>query len=189
MPLPAPAAREPAHTRVVTCLGFTREDNLWDIEGRMVDTKPYRFSNQDRGGWIEAEEALHDMSIRLTVDLDLNVIDAVAVIDASPYSYCHSIAAIATQLIGLQIAPGWTKKSKAAMGLNLGCTHLTELLGPIATTAIQNITSAKIQRLKQQSEAKTSSRLTFINSCHSYASHSPVVKTHWPDQYCPAPPE
>jgi hypothetical protein len=99
VPLTQPVSRELAHTRVVTCHGYRREDDLWDIEGRIVDTKPYRFQNRDRGGWIEADEALHDMSIRLTINLDLEVIDVDAVIDHSPYNYCKSISSIARNLI------------------------------------------------------------------------------------------
>jgi hypothetical protein len=180
MPLPTPEKRALVHTRVVTCHGFKREDNHWDIEGRIVDTKPYDFPNKDRGGTIRAGEPLHDMSIRLTIDIDLNVIEAEAVIDASPHNYCKSIASVARQLVGLQIAPGWTLKSKAAMGKNRGCTHLTELLGPVATTAIQTIASAKWRRT---SSSKQASAKSFIGSCHSYQVDSPVVKEHWPDLY------
>ena len=180
MPLASPAKRKLAHTRVVTCCGYQREDELWDIEGRIVDTKPYRFKNRDRGGWIEADEALHDMSIRLTVNLDLEVLDVDAVIDASPYNYCKSVTSVAKNLVGLRIAPGWTKNSKRAMGNNSGCTHLTELLGPVATTAIQTIVSAKIKRNEGKPRGGSSS---FLNTCHSYAADSPVVKLHWPELY------
>ncbi len=180
MPLSEPVARKLAHTRVVTCRGYSREDGLWDIEGRIVDTKPYRFENRDRGGWIEADEALHDMSIRLTVNMELEVIDVDAVIDASPFNYCKSVSAQARNLIGLSIRPGWTAKSKQAMGANRGCTHLTELLGPVATTAIQTIASAKSRQAGNK--GKRASNL-FINSCHSYAEDSPVVKLHWPQHY------
>ena len=180
MPLTESAARKLAHTRVVTCQGFEREDGLWDIEGRIVDTKPYRFQNRDRGGWIEADEALHDMSIRLTINLDLEIIDTDAVIDHSPYNYCKSVAAVARNLIGLKIAPGFTQKSKQAMGLGRGCTHLTELLGPVATTAIQTIASAKSRRGNKDGK---SGKPAFLDTCHTYASDSPVVKLHWPDYY------
>ncbi len=180
MPLSEPAARKPAHTRVVTCKGYSRDDGLWDIEGRIVDTKPYRFQNRDRGGWIEADEALHDMSIRLTVNLELEVVDVDAVIDASPFNYCKSISSIARNLIGLRIQPGWTQKSKTAMGANRGCTHLTELLGPVATTAIQTIASA---RRRGDKTGKASGENAFLNTCHSYADDSPVVKVHWPQHY------
>lgn len=180
MPLSKPVSRELAHTRVVTCHGYRREDDLWDIEGRIVDTKPYRFNNLDRGGWIEADEALHDMSIRLTVTIDLEVVDVDAVIDASPYNYCKSANSMARNLIGLRIAPGWTDKSRRAMGANLGCTHLTELLGPVATTAIQTIASERSQRSDRQGEKRAPA---FLNACHSYADTSPVVKLQWPEHY------
>lgn len=180
MPLTEPAARQLAHTRVVTCHGYRREDDLWDIEGRIVDTKPYRFRNRDRGGWIEAEEALHDMSIRLTINLDLEVVAVDAIIDASPYNYCKCVVAVAQNLVGLRIAPGWTQKSKQAMGNNRGCTHLTELLGPVATTAIQTIASEKIKRSKNKPHGGGNA---FLNTCHTYADSSPVVKLHWPEHY------
>lgn len=180
MPLSKPVSRKLAHTRVVTCHGYRRDDDLWDIEGRIVDTKPYRFKNRDRGGWIEADEALHDMSIRLTLTLDLEVVDVDAVIDASPYNYCKSAMDMARNLIGLRIAPGWSDKSKRAMGANRGCTHLTELLGPVATTAIQTIASEWIRR----SEGSVDKRPpAFLNSCYSYADTSPVVKLQWPEFY------
>jgi hypothetical protein len=180
VPLSKPVSRKLAHTRVVTCHGYRRDDDLWDIEGRIVDTKPYRFTNRDRGGWIEADEALHDMSIRLTVTLDLEVVDVDAVIDAAPYNYCKSAMEMARNLIGLRIAPGWSGKSKRAMGADRGCTHLTELLGPVATTAIQTIASEWIRR----SEGSVDKRPpAFLNSCHSYADTSPVVKLQWPEFY------
>jgi len=183
MPLSKSITRELAHTRVVTCHGYKREDGLWDIEGQIVDTKPYRFANKDRGGFIEADEALHDISIRITIDIGMKVIDAEAVIDSSPYNYCKCVVAIAKNLIGLKIAPGWTLKSKAAMGKNRGCTHLTELLGPVATTAIQTISSEMMKRSVQADVKPIESASLFLNSCHSLATDSPVVRENWPKQY------
>jgi len=180
VPLSNPVSRKLAHTRVVTCQGYRRDDDLWDIEGRIVDTKPYRFRNRDRGGWIEADEALHDISIRLTVTLDLEVIDVDAVIDESPYNYCKSAMAMARNLIGLRIAPGWSDKSKRAMGANRGCTHLTELLGPVATTAIQTIASERIRRSESAGGQRPPA---FLNTCHTYTDTSPVVKLQWPEHY------
>jgi hypothetical protein len=183
MPLSAPTERKLTHTRVVTCRGYERHDKLWDIEGRIVDTKPYAFPNRDRGGEIKADEPLHDMSIRLTIDADLNVLDAEAVIDDSPYNYCKCVTPIVRQLIGLQIVHGWTSKSKSAMGLNRGCTHLTELLGPIATTAIQTIFSKRPDRDANNARKIKKPSSAFIDSCHSLSADSPVVKEHWPDKY------
>ena len=66
------------------------------------------------------------------------------------------------------------------MGANRGCTHLTELLGPVATTAIQTIASA---RRRGGQRRKSSGENAFLNTCHSYADDSPVVKVHWPQHY------
>ncbi len=181
MPLSKPAERELMHTRVVTCHGYQRADGLLDIEGRIVDTKPYRFKNRDRGGWIAADEPLHDMSIRLTLNLDLEVVEVEAVIDASPYNYCKSATSVARNLIGLKIAPGWTQKSKMALGNTRGCTHLIQLLGPIATTAIQTIASNRIRRPAESRPRRGAA--AFLDTCHSYASDSPVVQEHWPEHY------
>lgn len=179
MPLSPVQNRKLLHTRVVTCKGFQRDDELFDIEGHLVDTKPFEFPNKDRGGSIKAGEALHEMWIRLTIDAELKVKDAEASIDNSPYNYCKSISAVFKGIIGLQIAPGWNRRIKTIMGGTKGCTHLTELLGPMATTAIQTIFAEK------NSHGKESKKLTpgFINSCHSHATDSPVVKEHWPDAY------
>ncbi|MCP4431928.1 MAG: DUF2889 domain-containing protein [Gammaproteobacteria bacterium] len=191
MPLSPATDRKLAHTRVVTCTGYRRNDGLWDIEGRIVDTKPYGFPNRDRGGRIEAEEALHDMSIRLTVNNSLEVKAVEAIIDASPYNYCKSVTDIANNLVGLSIAPGWAARSKIAMGKNRGCTHLTELLGPIATTAIQTLTSERMKKQHSDVDNRNNNHLDdrwdrkspFIDSCYSLAADSPVVEIHWPDQY------
>ena len=75
MPLSAPrAAREHLHDRRYDFQGFRRKDGLWDIEGRMTDSKTYSFPNEYRGE-IQAGEPLHDMRIRLTLDDHFTVTD------------------------------------------------------------------------------------------------------------------
>ena len=49
MPLCNPVSRKLAHTRVVTCHGYRRDDDLWDIEGRIVDTKPPNYRQRKQG--------------------------------------------------------------------------------------------------------------------------------------------
>ena len=50
MPLEKPHPRKHIHTRDIQCLGYQRDDGLWDIEGTIMDTKTYSFDNIDRGG-------------------------------------------------------------------------------------------------------------------------------------------
>lgn len=181
MPLPpAPVAREHVHTRTVSCLGFEREDGLFDIEGRMTDTKTYDIDNRDRGGQIKAGEAIHDMSIRLTIDLNFTIHQVDAVIDYAPFNVCPRIAERFKQLEGEQIAAGWNRKIKTLFAGAQGCTHLTELLGPIATTAFQSTTRAR--RLRGES-SQANSFNPLVNSCHALAEDSEVVQLMWPEQY------
>ena len=188
MPLSTPTARKELHKRVVTCKGYLREDDLWDIEGNMVDTKPYRFENIDRGGYIEAEEPLHDMWIRLTIDDQLKVHAAEAVIDYSPYSGCPNIAPDYSKLVGLSMGLGWNKTVRTLTRGTAGCTHLTELLGPMATTAFQTIFSGRNEGVKSEVEIplvkEVKARPAMLNTCHSFdAKKSPVVKRDYPEYY------
>nr|CAA6826682.1 MAG: Unknown protein [uncultured Thiotrichaceae bacterium] len=184
MPLSTPARRQSSHTRVVTCNGYEREDGLWDIEGRIVDTKALPFSNKDRGGSIEAGEALHDMSLRLTIDTDMKIHAAEQCTDFSPYNYCQTVEHFCENLIGQHIGPGWTKMTKIKMGAGKGCTHLTELLIPMATTAFQTLVKAKSTGRTSGSAHSSPPKIPgFMNSCHALQVDGPIVKEHWPQFY------
>ncbi len=184
MPLPPAAARQLTHTRVVTCQGFEREDGLWDIEGHIVDTKAYSFPNADRGGTLAAGEPLHSMRIRLTIDSNMRIHAAAQSTEYSPYHYCHQVEHFCKNLVGQHIGPGWTRKVKTLMGSSSGCTHITELLGPVATTAFQTLVKARSEHTAQPpepSQPTTPPRL--LNTCHALQATSPVVKGLWPAFY------
>jgi hypothetical protein len=179
MPLSTPSPREHLHTRNYDFRGYRREDGLWDIEGRMTDTKTYGFANDWRGE-IKAGEPIHDMLLRLTLDDDLLIRDIEVATAASPFQMCGDITAKYAALKGQRIGPGWSKRVKDAFGGAAGCTHQTEMLVAIATAAYQTIFSA---RKKWDSIDGATKRPAFIDSCHALASGSPVVKRHWPDFY------
>ena len=179
MPLPTPAARTLKHTRRVTCEGYKRDDGLWDIEAHLIDTKTFPLKNRDRaGGEIAPEEPLHGLSIRITIDMALNIIDAVASMDYTPFNSCQSITGAYKQLIGIQIAPGFTAKTKALFSGRLGCTHLLELLGPLATTAYQ-ATHQEREILENHWQDK-GNKPPMLDTCHTLAANGPIVKELWP---------
>lgn len=179
MTLSKPVSRKLLHNRKVECFGFERDDGLWDIEGHLVDTKTYDFANRDRGS-IRAGEPLHEMWLRLTLDLDLKVHDVEARTVWGPYSICGDITEDFKALVGLSIKPGWTQKTRELLGGIKGCTHLVELLGPIATTAFQTVYAARAQRSKAAGKRE---RPALIDSCHAWASDSPVVAKRFPEFY------
>lgn len=182
MPLsPARAPRKLLHTRTITCHGYEREDGLWDIEAHMTDVKTYPFPNQDRGGEIKAGEPLHDMWMRLTLDQDFTIQDAEARTDWAPFNLCAEINTRYQQLIGMTIQPGWNLKIKQLFNGVAGCTHLTDLLGPMATAAVQTIHPRRQGERAPNAGASTKPRL--IDSCHALRSDSEVVRQHWPRFY------
>jgi hypothetical protein len=180
MPLSTPVGRKPMHTRTVECRGYLRDDGLWDIEGHLVDTKPFDLPNRDRGGKIATGEPLHEMWIRLTVDVDLVVHEVEACTDHGPYAICPAIVDNFKVLKGVTIKAGWTQKTRELLGGTRGCTHLVELLGPIATTAFQTIYPV---RAKLEKHAPPSHKPGLINTCHAYADDGPIVKERWPQYY------
>ena len=115
MPLSSPAARKELHLRQVEVRGYQREDGLWDIEGRLVDTKTYGFDNFDRGR-IEAGQPIHQMMLRLTLDDELTIIDAEAVTEESPYHVCKAVGPNFARLKGIRIGAGWRRQVQAAVG-------------------------------------------------------------------------
>jgi hypothetical protein len=188
MPLSPAAPREHIHTRSIDCRGYRRADGLWDIDGHLTDTKTYGFSNHFRGE-LPPGAPVHDMWLRLTVD-DKLVIHAVeAVTEAGPYDVCPSIAPNFQRLVGLRIYPGFHKQVRDRLGGVQGCTHLVDLLGPLATTAYQTVFPYRAREYEERvargeiAPRSLSRRPKLVDSCHAFASDGEVVKRYWPDFY------
>ncbi|MBI3199439.1 MAG: DUF2889 domain-containing protein [Rhodospirillales bacterium] len=197
MPLSPPIGRQHLHTRRVVCQGFFRDDGLWDIEGRITDEKTYDHANEWRGA-LKPGDFVHDMSIRLTVDQAFKIVDVEAVTDKSPYRMCGDIAPDFRKLIGLRIGGGFHRAVRERLGGIHGCTHIVELLGPVATTAFQTMSSGKARELSRAHLAKSGNppepatadappkprrRPYVIDTCHAWAADGAVVKRWAPDFY------
>ncbi len=175
MSLSAPAARQPLHTRRVVCQGFRRDDGLWDIEGRLLDTKSYDFPNRDRGGAIAAGEPIHEMAVRVTIDDGYVIHKVEAVTLQAPFSICGAVAPAFAALEGLSLGPGFLRHVRERFGGVAGCTHLIELMAPIATTAFQTLAP-----LVGAEAGKDARRPRIIDSCHALAADGGVVAREWP---------
>lgn len=180
MPLPESAPRRLIHTRAIECKGYQREDGLWDIEAHLVDTKTDVHTRRNGGRERQPGEPVHDLWLRLTIDLDMKIHDAEAVTDAGPYAHCGDITPNFKQLRGITIGPGWRRAIAERVGGVKGCTHLVELLGPLGTTAFQATGRARQARDAARAVAK---RPYQINSCHVYKDDSDEVRERWPQFY------
>jgi hypothetical protein len=124
------------HTRRVTYRGFEREDGLWDIEGEMIDTKPFAFYLEGERDW-GAEEPVHHMRIRVTLDDGMVIRDIAVAMDGVPHSNCTEAQAPMLRMIGSTMGKGWRRTIEQHLGGIQGCTHLRELLFNMATAAFQ----------------------------------------------------
>ncbi len=192
MPLTPAKPREILHTRQYDFRAFGRDDGLWDLEGRITDVKPYSFPNRDRdGGWVAAGEAIHDMSIRLTLDDSLTIVEIEAVTDGGPYRVCPAITPNFQRMVGVKIGPGWRRAVSSRLGGVEGCTHLVELLYAMATPAFQGIIPALSKRRREREQAgetapategkKAATWPTLMDSCHAYRHDGEIALRNWPE--------
>ena len=173
-------SRKQLHTREIKCIGYERVDGLWDIEGRITDTKTYSYDNEDRGV-VSSGSPVHDMIVRLTIDEDLLVHEAEARTLSSPFNICPNIASPVEKLRGLKISSGWRNSVRNKIGSTNGCTHITELLiGPLATTAYQTIVPLKRHPNKNKNPSR---RPLIIDTCYGWSAKGPIVKRYWPQFY------
>lgn len=136
--LPPPPARVLSHTRSVVYHGYQRDDGLWDIEAHLRDAKPAFYEVPGEKAWAP-NEAIHDMSIRLTIDAQLVVHDIAVAMPSTPHDECASTAAPMRAMIGCRLSSGWRKAIEENLGREKGCAHLRELLFNMATAAFQTV--------------------------------------------------
>lgn len=183
MALSDPAARQPAHRRTITLDGFARDDGHFDIEAELVDIKHHSFPSRAHSE-IKKGQALHHMKVRVTVSEEMEIIKAEAVTLSGPYHECPQGALAIKHLIGKKIQPGWQKIVKRAIGGMQGCTHITELMGPVATVAFQTIFGEKARRARQNaprdSETETAAtNKALLNSCYALSEGKSAALWNW----------
>jgi hypothetical protein len=165
------------HRRKVECQGFLRADGLWDIEGRLSDSKTHPVTLAE-GRTVAPGQIYHGMLIRLTLDDDFVVRAVHVAMPDVPTSQCRGAMPGYEKLLGERIGPGFSRRLKELFGGIGGCVHLTELLLPIATTAFQTIPMARSMvapRTAADAEAYSNATGKLINTCYALREDSPVA--------------
>ena len=169
-------ARKPIHNRQIHCQGFLREDGLWDIEATLEDRKAYDFPTLERGLLAEGD-LVHQMFLRLTVNDELIIQDVEAKTLVAPFSICPEITGNFKRLIGLKIGRGWRNLVRGRLGGVDGCTHLIEMLWPMATVAVQTIYPYR----NSTGDGRFPMTPGLLNSCHGFGEDNEVVQRFWPE--------
>ncbi len=184
MNLPAPSSRRHLHTRTIACEGYLRDDGLWDIEARIIDSKQYAYFEPERG-LRERGSHVHDMVVRLTLDKSMVVHDIETSMLANPYQVCVSALPAYKKLIGAKVGSGWRKAVNEAVGGDKGCTHVRELLFPMATVAFQTISGWSEEGSERETERKSvplnaQGLPYFVGGCKAWSVDSPVTRREYP---------
>jgi hypothetical protein len=179
MPLSSPVPRALRHTRAIHIDAFARDDGLWDLDARITDVKladVMLASGMRPGGSF-----LHDLSLRITINRELTIVDAEAASDAVPYpGYCDSIGPAYKQLIGLNLMKGFRLGIKERLSGVLGCTHLTELANILPTAAIQAYANDVIKTRDGDADDLLPDRPFQIDKCHALRAAGPAVARYYP---------
>lgn len=203
MPLSPPAPREQIHDRRITCAGFRRQDGLLDIEGHIIDIRPFPYYDHWDGSVVDCAP-VHEMWLRLTIDQEKRIADVEAAMDHTPFPNCPGVANHYKRLIGLVISPGFGKRMHDRVGNIQGCTHVTGLIQIMATTLLQALTSEaqrilppkdgesdealrgkRLQLMRSAFANPEAPRYPLLNTCYSHAAFSPVVERLAPEYHRP----
>lgn len=185
MPLPASTTpRKKVHTRRVEIECWHREDGLLDIEARMVDLKDKDYPLPPSLGVLAKGSPLHDMRVRVTVDLDMTIQDAVVSSDAVPYpGGCDTIAPVYRQLVGLSLLKGFRRAVTERFGGVRGCSHITELLGALPTAAFQTMASLQRDNGVMDWDERVTKQPAQLDKCHALEVSSETVRRFYPRWY------
>lgn len=174
---PLEVTREELHFRRVDMRGYRRSDGLYEVTGQITDRKTNEFKSPNGPRVVPAGEAVHDMGVTLVYDTDMLVHEVHAFTNSAPYDECFDAGATLQVLKGLRMASGWSSEVRKRLGGAKSCTHLMDILAPMATTAYQTLTMVRAARPES---LNAEGRPVKIDSCYAYAATRDLVKRKWP---------
>lgn len=171
------AAREELHFRRIDMRGYSRSDGLFELEARVTDRKPSEFAFPSSGRLVSAGEPIHDMGVGMVFDGHLEIREIRTFTDAAPYADCPDGGNALQSVVGLRMTSGWSREVRARLSGNRSCTHLMELLIPMATAAFQSLSK---WRQGRPDRLDATGRPAKIDSCYAYGAERDLVMRVWP---------
>ena len=180
MPLPASnRTRKPIHNRSIQVHSFERDDGLWDIEAELIDYKSYDYQRRS-GATQHAGQPFHHMHVRITIDINFNIVEAIAAYDAAPFGEeCTAIAPAYRELVGMNLLKSFRQQIKDRFSRTAGCTHMTELAAVLPTAAVQTMAP------QRRRAAESGKRPFQLGGCYAQRVDGPVIHEIYPQWYEP----
>ena len=174
------------HTRSIKIEFFWREDELWDIEARLTDVKTHSVPTKAR--LIEPFEPIHNLCLRLTVDQEGQILDAIASSDNVPFSgYCETIHPNYKKMIGLNVTKGFRQGIRERFPNAERCTHLNELGAMIPTAAIQTLNFSDVSKKRREIGGNSDQKPFELENCHALQMDAPAVAVFYPKWFTGKP--
>jgi hypothetical protein len=180
--LPDDVACEEIHSRQIDLRGYRRADGLFEVRARLTDRKSHDFTPPGDSRMVPAQAPLHDLGVTVVFDEDMVVRKVRTFIDAHPYAQCPAGGDTLQSLVGLRIGPGWNSEVRKRLPSCDTCTHLKEILAPLASAAYQTMTE---QRRHLLDARDSKGKPVKIDSCYAYGASRDLVKRLWPDYHQP----
>ena len=175
--------RKLVHSREVRCLGYLRDDGLWDIEGQLTDRKTY-LHDDGHAARREPGDPVHDLSLRMTIDDRYEIREIVPVFTNVPHPDCRGAASAYEGLVGVPIVAGFSRTVRERTGGVKGCTHLTDLLTAMATTAFQTVFGwTHLRTGSGNGLGSAASVAAVINGCRTWRSDGEIVSRICPERF------
>jgi hypothetical protein len=172
--LPTPPSRQLLHNRNIQLACYEREDGLFDVEGHLVDTKPFDLvitgARRKNAG-----DPIHDMWLRFTFDETMTIVDADGVMDVPAHHSCVGAIPSYKALVGVRIGPGWVRESLKRINRSEGCTHMSEMFTEIGTTAMQAMFGRANRNARLGKTAKSPSSKSLENTCFGWRSDGEIA--------------
>nr|WP_145549894.1 DUF2889 domain-containing protein [Variovorax boronicumulans] len=174
---------EELHHRQIDLRFYKRSDGLYEVVGRLVDTKSHAFRRQLALDDTPPHTPVHDICVHLVIDEGMQVHEAFAAMATTPFEVCQQATQALALLRGLSLRKGWNRQVRELLGGAVSCTHIVELLGPMATTAFQGLAPLRLAEINRpNSEAQ---RRAKVDSCYAYGAEREVVARLWPHLHRP----
>ena len=176
MPLSDPAPRRLLHLRDIELRGYERDDGLFDIEARLMDTKTYSFRNQDRGE-INPGTPLHGMLARMTVDEDMLIHRFEAATEFGPVLACPAAAPNFESLAGLTDRPRLPQGGQRAGRRRSRAARIcASCWGRWARWRSRRSTPVRRRKESAPNSLQNPTRPALLNSCLAYADGGEIAR-------------
>ncbi|MFW7343206.1 DUF2889 domain-containing protein [Pollutimonas sp. H1-120] len=174
------ALRKAAHSRSIHLQSYEREDGLWDLEALIEDLKAESFTSQTTH--FDCGVPIHLMALRVTVNQDMDVLEAEASMQRMPFpTICPEAGLHVERLVGANLLKGFRKEIGKRLPAHERCSHISELAALLPTLAIQTMMPRMAAAEKKNDPSAP--RPLKIGGCHAWREDGPLVLKYYPNWY------